>query len=371
MSKHTITFYPLGNADSTLIKLSAGKTVLFDYANMRCADDPNDKRIDLPKALDEAVTGNFDVVCFTHADDDHICGFSEYFYLEHAGVYQTGKRKKIKELWVPAAVLLEPNVDGEARILRSEARHRLKAGKGIRVFSRPKKMRDWCDEQEDICFDDVEHLFVNAGTLAPGFGLSSEGIEFFVHSPFASESQNINRNREAIVVQANFDDNCQTKVMLGSDINSEVWADIVKVTRHFKRDERLEWDIFHISHHCSYTALNGEKGVNETLPTAEVKWLFETQGKNGSRIISPSKPTPVKGTKEDEDVQPPHRQAANYYKRVANLKRGEFKVTMEHPNATKPEPIAFEIDKFSCATLIKKAVATSAFVSTIKPPRAG
>ena len=371
MAKHILKFFPIGNADCTLFKLSTGKNILFDYADRRCADDPDDKRIDLPKALDEEVKGDYDVVCFTHADDDHICGFSEYFYLEHAKVYQEGVRKKIQELWVPAMVLTDEEVKDEARVLRAEARYRLKAGKGIRIFSRPKKMRAWCDAQEDICFDDVKHLFVDAGSLAPGFNLGSEGVEFFVHSPFASETKNIDRNSKGIIVQATFNDRCQTKLVLGADIKDEVWADIVKVTRHFNRDHRLEWDIFHISHHCSYTALNREdKGENETEPIAEVKWLFETQGKDGARIISPSKPIPQKGTEEDEDVQPPHRQAANYYKRVADLKKGEFKVTMEHPNSNKPEPIAFEIDEDSCATLIKKAV-TSAFISTAKPPRAG
>lgn len=370
MAKHTLKFFPIGNADCTLFKLSTGKNVLFDYADRRCADDPDDKRIDLPKALDEEVKGDYDVVCFTHADDDHICGFSEYFFLKHAKEYQEGKRKKIEELWVPAAVLLEKNLNGEARILRSEARHRLKEKKGIRVFSRPKKMKDWCNEQDDISYEDVKHLFVDAGKLVPGFSLLSEGVEFFAHSPFASGTQNINRNSEAVVVQATFNDKCSTKLILGSDIDSEVWADIVKVTKHFNNANRLEWDIFHISHHCSYTALSSEKGEDETSPMEEVKWLFETKGRNGSRIISPSKPIPVKGTKEDKDNQPPHRQAANYYKRVADLKRGEFKVTMEHPNSNKPEPIAFEIDQDSCATLIKKA-ATSAFISTAKPPRAG
>lgn len=370
MAKHILKFFPIGNADCTLFKLSTGKNILFDYADRFCADDPDDKRIDLPKALDEEVKGDHDVVCFTHADDDHICGFSEYFYLRYAKEYQEGKRKKIEELWVPAAVLLEKNLDGEARILRSETRHRLKEKKGIRIFSRPKKMKDWCNEQDDISYEDVKHLFVDAGKLVPGFSLPSEGVEFFAHSPFASETQNIDRNSEAIVVQATFNDKCGTKLILGSDINSEVWADIVNVTRHFNNADRLEWDIFHISHHCSYTALSSEKGGDETSPINEIKWLFETKGKNGSRIISPSKTIPKKSTEEDKDVQPPHRQAANYYKRVADLKRGEFKVTMEHPNSNKPEPIAFEIDQDSCATLIKKA-AISAFISTAKPPRAG
>jgi hypothetical protein len=33
-----LTFYPLGNAETTLIELATNELVLFDYANMRNCD---------------------------------------------------------------------------------------------------------------------------------------------------------------------------------------------------------------------------------------------------------------------------------------------------------------------------------------------
>src|SRR5689334_11178605 len=100
--EHKITFYNIGNADTTLIELSNNQRILFDYANIRNADDEGDKRVDLPEELNKVVPGDYDVVCFTHLDYDHICRASEYFYFEHATSYQSETRKKIKELWVPA-----------------------------------------------------------------------------------------------------------------------------------------------------------------------------------------------------------------------------------------------------------------------------
>lgn len=47
---------------------------------------------------------------------------SDFFYLEHAKKYQNGDRIKIKELWVPAAMITEEGSEDEARILQSEAR---------------------------------------------------------------------------------------------------------------------------------------------------------------------------------------------------------------------------------------------------------
>lgn len=371
MKKHNITFYPLGNADTTLIELGSGKTILWDYANMRDPEDKSDKRIDLLSALNEKVGDYYDVVCFTHADNDHINGFSNYFYLDHAKKYQSEGRKVIRELWVPAAILLDTTLEDEAKILKAEARHRLKEKKNILVFSKPKKMKDWCDQQEDISYDEVKHLFVDAGTLVPGFSKSSNGAEFFVHSPFASEQKEINRNDGAIIVQVMFDDKCSSKLILGSDGTHELWNDIVEVTKHFKNEDRLEWDLFHISHHSSYKSVGPEKGKDKTTPTEQIKWLFETQGHKRCRMVSPSKPIPRKGTDSDKDPQPPHRQAANYYKEVANEKHGMFIVTMEHPNEISPKPIDFEINQDECMKKVPFATGAATFPYKRKTEKAG
>jgi hypothetical protein len=74
----TLTFHPLGNADCTRIDLANGKKMLVDYADMRNDDDLFDKCIDLPTELKAdlraAKRDYYDVVCFTHLDDDHCCG---------------------------------------------------------------------------------------------------------------------------------------------------------------------------------------------------------------------------------------------------------------------------------------------------------
>lgn len=371
MSEHKITFFPLGNADTTLFKLDSGKIILWDYANMRDTNDSSEKRIDLPKALNERVSGDYDTVCFTHADEDHYRGFSEYFHLDHAKKYQGNDRKVIKELWVPAAILLDTTLKDEGKILKAEARYRLREKKNIHVFSKPKKMKEWCDEQDDISYDEVKHLFVDAGKLVPGYSKSSEGVEFFVHSPFISERKEIDRNNEAIIVQATFNDQCSSKFILGSDGTHGLWDDIVEITKHFNNEERLQWDLFHISHHCSYLSIGPEKGKNKTEPTENIKWLFETQGNSKCRMVSPSKPIPKKGTDEDDDPQPPHRQAAEYYKGVASDKSGKFIVTMEHPKESEPEPVEFEVSKDQCLRKLLLGTATISFPYERPTERAG
>ena len=170
---HKVTFFPLGNADSCRIKLENGKRVLFDYANMRNPDDENDLRCDLPKLLredlDHSGKDSFEVVAITHLDEDHYKGASDFFWLEHAQKYQGEGRIKIKTLWVPAAIITEEGVDKEeGRIIRREARHRFKEGNGIRVFSRPERLRKWCEDNK-VDFEKRKSLITDAGKLAPEF----------------------------------------------------------------------------------------------------------------------------------------------------------------------------------------------------------
>jgi len=137
---HRLTFYPLGNADCCLIDLANGQKILFDYADIRCEDDSEDLRIalgeELRKNLKDANRDFVDVVAFTHLDNDHICKSSEFFHLEHAEKYQGEGRIKIRELWIPAAAVIEEGCTDEDRIIRSEARHRLRKWKrSSRVFT--------------------------------------------------------------------------------------------------------------------------------------------------------------------------------------------------------------------------------------------
>jgi hypothetical protein len=174
-----------------------------------------------------------------------------------------------------------------------------------------------------------------------------------------------------VVFQATFlEGTRQTRALFMSDIDHEAIEQIVKTSKRHNNEERLLWDIFKVPHHCSYTAIGPDKGEDETKPTDEVKWLYETQGQERHTMMSTSKSIPIKGSNEDKDVQPPHRQAAAYYKRVANAKDGQFKVTMDLPSASKPKPTKIEItDRGARLLTVSATVGAASIVST--PARAG
>lgn len=373
-----LTFHPLGNADCTRIDLADGRKILVDYADERNRTDPDDKRCDLPALLRQDLKANkrsaYDVVMYSHLDDDHCCGSGNFFWLDHAQKYQGDGRPKILELWVPAAAILEEGLDDSARIIRQEARHRLKNGYGIKVFSRPERLRAWL-EANGLTLADREHLIVDAGRNVPGFSkFGPERVQFFIHSPHAwrqNDTDLVDRNQDSIVFQATFlEGGRETYALFMSDIDHTTITEIVKTTRRHGNDDKLLWDVFKIPHHCSYKAVGPEKGDDETIPNDEVKWLCEVQSRERHIMISTSKSTPVKDSDEDKDIQPPHREAANYYKRVAAAADGQFKVTMDLPSRHDPKPCTIEItDRGARLLTISISVGAASVIST--PARAG
>lgn len=372
-----MTFFPLGNADTTLIQLKDGRRMLVDYANVGTGKD-GDKRCDLAAELrsDLKAAGRdgYAVVAFTHLDDDHCCGSADFFWLQHAAKYQGEGRKKIETMWVPACAITEEGLQDSARAIRQEARHRLKEGKGIKVFSRPERLKEWL-EANGLTVESRRGCFVDAGKLVGGFTLGADGVEFFAHSPHAVRTDDrsglVDRNGDSIVFQARFrEEGADTDVLFTGDIDHAVIAEIVDITRKKGNQGRLHWNVYHLPHHCSYTAIGPDKGVDKTKPVEQVKWLCETQGEPRGYVVSPSKPIPFKDSAEDKDVQPPHRQAAAYYRENVLENARNLLVTMAEPSSTGPKPVTILITRDGAVKDISGGGGTAAAAAVVAP-RAG
>jgi len=358
---HKVTFFPLGNADCSLIELDNGRKMIIDFAAMKDSDDKGDKRCNLEDEIRNRVKGKeIDVLAITHIDEDHIKGISDLFYLEHATKYQDGDRIKIKELWVPAAVILEKGTDNESKIVRAEARYRLKNKKNIKVISKPEKLEDWLKEQ-GLTLDSVKHLIMRAGNVADGFTIEDDGVEFFIHAPFSKEcdGKEINRNNAGLLLASNFEVEGQsTKVIFGADVMREVWEDVIAITKWAKNEDRLEWDIFDISHHCSCGVLSDSKDDIPKGLSDNIKWLYNVKSNEGCIMISKSKPI------KDNDDNPPCYKAAKYYKSITEKKNGKFIVTMEHPNENSPKPFTIHITKDKAEPQLKSESGPNVILKT-------
>ena len=376
---HKIIFYPVGNGDTSQIILENGKRILFDFRHQKQGEDDDTPHIDLKQRLKdelkEAKRDYFDVVAFTHGDKDHIAHSTEFFELRHAEKYQGNGRVKINELWIPAAMILETATNDEQSdefvIWRQEARHRLKEGTGIRVFSKPEKLKQWLEEN-DLTLESRRHLITDAGQLVGSVTLQNDGAEFFCHSPFIKHIDQGDdlRNDASLIFQVRLEiQGTRVNYFAIGDSTHDVLEDIVAITQYHKNDDRLDWDLFNVPHHCSTYALAPEKGDKETVPIEKVKELL-LHGQPEAYMVSSSNPIPDTAEAHSQD-QPPHIQAKKAYERYLTKVGGrKFMVTMEEPNETTPEPIVFEISGNGCRPA-GKAISGAAAIITSRPPRAG
>ena len=365
--KIKIRFYPVGNGDSALIENDDGRHLLIDYNCPDEAKDDDDERINLEEELDKRLEyQDLDVLMITHAHEDHYGGFSEYFWLDFAKKYKSDDRRKITELWVPDALIWETGIIGEGKTLQSEARHRLlEEQSGIKIIGESDSLIEFIEDSGKVTYEDVKHLIFKPGDVINHFS----GFEIFIHSPHSWKTEgDENKNNKCIVVQADFriDFKSVAKVIFGSDAESNAWENIYSATENNGNLDRLEFDVFKISHHCSHTALNkDEKGNFITEPVENVKKLFEEQGQYKCKLIASCNKIPSKSKRNEPE--PPHYQAAEYYKEVAGDKDGEFEVTMEQATGSNNrKPIIIEITKYGPRIILLSSGAIGAGKVTSK-----
>ncbi len=356
-----ITFFPLGNAESVLLELSNGKKMLMDFADTH-TDDTGDKRYDLTTAL--ASNKSFDVVMFSHAHDDHVQGAKDFFEFDHADKYKGNGRAKIKELWVSSAFVLDSNVCEDARVIRQEARYRLKNGYGIKVFAEPDKLDKWLEEN-DLSTDDAENSIIHAGTLLDNSKHElGEELEVFVHAPFSEDSDDVeDRNDPSIVLQLRlYNLSRETNIFITGDAPHEILDKIVERSENGENADYLKWDIYDIPHHCSHTGLSDKRGDKITETSDNIKRLLSDYSQQNAVMIASCRPFSDVGK---DDTQPPHYQTRDAYIEYSGKKR--FIATMEYPNERNPKPLVYEIDMFG---IHEKPNILSPIIST-PAPRAG
>lgn len=346
MSNPTVTFYPVGNGDATLIRLDDGLTILVD-CNIREArdDDGNDTYYDVKKDLlellrDEDGVPHLDVFVLTHPDLDHCRGYQRDFYRGDPTKYsQTDKvdrRIVIDQMWFAPRIFQDhEDLNDEAAAIKKELDRRktlhLSGGSAKDTAGN----RLWCigySNHDDIQgLDDIRT--VAGQSLSTFNGQDRDDLTVFIFAPVKrdSDGEKSERNDTSVALAAEFHLDgvkaaCRT-LLLGD--NSRVVLE--RIYDKNKDNGHLEYDVLLAPHHCSWGTFSDTKGGRVST---KVHDLLKKK-RDGAHIVVSSKPI------KDDDAAPPSYPARVEYLKVVDV--DHFTCTEEWPNEKQPVKLVFNM----------------------------
>ena len=376
--EHIIKFYPVGNADCTLIKLGNGMTIIVDCQILDDLTDGLGKQVlfdvkaDLLKELKRDSEGRpyVDLFISTHPHDDHCKGFEKNFYHGAIKDYDKDKNKEqiiIEEMWITPRGMKNDLADTAVEIRREAKRRRdLYDGNKSFVAERGDYLRIiGYDKDKEF---DSRYCYVPGRIVSVIHGDEMKYLEIFIHAPFKKDIETCKRdddkNATSIVVQLSFkidgykDYKC--RMLLCGDAEHEIWQHIIE---NNKDDEKLKWNIFLAPHHCSWTFFNESDNKKETMSSADK--ILSLQIGDKAHIIASSEEI------KDDDNNPPCYEAKIEYEK--QLKQGGkhfLNTAVYRTTGEIPQPIVFIIGE--TGKRLKDSMMSAGVSSISRPaPRAG
>jgi hypothetical protein len=380
MGDAAITYFPVGNGDTSLIRLSDKTSIIID-CNIRndSRDENDDSCYDIHTHLLEELQRDSqdrpftDAFVLSHADQDHSRGFETTF---HTGLPSSYKKKDgeaekiiISELWFSRRIFsnYEEPLCPDAEVFRKEALRRINLykAKDSARFQSGNRIRIIGYGESD------ETKGLNEITTAPGNyiniinGSAKNDFAFFVHAPFKHhiDSKWSTRNNTSIILQAVFNVNGQGRAglaLFGGDACWEIWAAVLRRSSM----ETIEWDLLLSPHHCSWSFFN-EVPYEDHKEPQESSLRILDHHRGGAFVIASSKPI------KDDDKNPPHYAAKQEY--IQAVGENNFFCTGEEPSEKAPEPLVFRMtengpqkDESPIPSRVRSASAVS---STLRSPR--
>jgi hypothetical protein len=374
----TLTHFPVGNGDMTLICLGdkVGTTILIDSNIRAAADDPDDDTRDVAKDLRDRLKRDskgrpfVDAFLTTHPDADHCRGVEKHFHLGPVKNYPDDKKpdseKKILigEIWSSPIVFRraskEHKLCDDALAFQKEAIRRVLLARekncvGIESGDRVLILGEDIDGKTDdlgailVKLDEVfnrvngtHNQLFHARLLAP-LPISED----------EAEEEGLGKNHSSVVLNIELADTAERKTvknfLTGGDAEVLIWEKLWE--KHKKKPEILAYDSMLTPHHCSWHTLSHDSRTDlgdKAKVSAGAKSAL-SQIRQGGLIIASSAPI------KDDDCDPPCYAAKLEYQSIAKGAKGEFLCTEEYPTESEPAPLVFVISEGKLAKSVRSA----------------
>ncbi|MCF8095247.1 MAG: metallohydrolase [Desulfobacteraceae bacterium] len=357
--KPTITFFPVGNGDMTLIKLGDKTTILADINLCSSTDQDGNQIFDATAALRENLETDahdrpyVDAFLLTHPDQDHCRGLKQHFHLGPMSDYNfdppEGKELKIvmREIWSSPMIFRRASKNHplceDARAFNTEARRRVKVFRECSTLSQGDRILI-IGKDENGKTDDLGSILIKVDEVFSKINGTANDVSIRVLAPIpvqevSEEEERLSKNYSSVILQYTFsvagqDDACL--FLSGGDAGVYIWEKLWDRKR--AKTDDLKYDLLLTPHHCSWHALSHDSWSQSKNPAiSQDARSALSQGGECAFVVSSSKP--IQNDKND----PPCWGAKQEYLSILSSVEGQFFCTGERPNQEAPEPMVFKI----------------------------
>jgi len=362
----TITFFPVGNGDMTLVKLADVDTtsILIDINIRADANDENSDTRDVAADLrarlkrDDNNRPYVDVFLLSHPDQDHCRGLERHFYLGPLSDYPDDKKPHdekrivIREIWSSPIVFRRASKNhvlcADAKAFNREAKRRVKVNRENGFAATDGDRIRVLGEDTDGKTDDLGPILWKTGDKFSRI----RGREFSAHftghllAPVKADGDpdledNLSKNHSSVIINFMLASGPLTpdgvKFLTAGDAEVLIWTKLWEKYEH--TPEVLEYDVMQTPHHCSWHSLSYDSW-SDKKEEAKVEPAARNalgQARPGAVIVASSKPV------RDDDVDPPCIRAKREYQDILKAKGGTFICTDEYPKEAAPEPYVLTV----------------------------
>ena len=324
----SITFFPVGNGDMTLITFDNDQKLLIDLHARKAADDDDDDTPDVMADLRSRLTRDdqgrmfVDGFLLSHPDKDHISGLESHFHLGPPDEWNEDDDKiLIREMWSSPIVFRRASKNhvlcADAKAWAEEARRRVKrfrdSGQAIVDGDRIQIM----GEDEDGKTDDILTIVVKTDGLVTSLNSIKSGtFEGRLLAPMPHDEDEeleelLGKNQSSVIIRFSIRgggilDKC--RFLSGGDAEVAIWERLW--SKH--GDSNADWlayDVLQAPHHCSWHSLSYDSYSTygeEAEVCADARSAL-AQIRKGAIIVASSE------TIEPEDSDPPSDRAKREY----------------------------------------------------------
>lgn len=324
----SITFFPVGNGDMTLVTFDNGQKLLIDLLARKAADDADDETPDVMNDLRDRLTRDekgrlfVDGFLLSHPDADHICGLETHFHLGTPEDWDEDDDKiLIREMWSSPIVFRRASEDhvlcNDAKAWAKEARRRVALYREKGTATIEGDRIQIMGEDQGGKTDDILPIVVKAEALVTSLNrVASGAFEGRLLAPIPHDNDEkleelFGKNQSSVIIRFSIRgggvlDKC--RFLSGGDAEAAIWERLWDKYGDYNADW-LSYDILQTPHHCSWHSLSYDSysTYGEDAEVCEGARNALAQIRKGAVIVASSK------TIDPEDADPPSDRAKREY----------------------------------------------------------